>query len=221
MITRSVFCVTSRIRQLVALLCLLSLLTSTATLVAQQAKRPITHSDYDSWRTIQAPQISRDGKFIAYAHMPQDGDGDVVVRNIASGNEWRSARGHRPPAPPPDDVPNLGEFLAGQARLVRPVFTADSRFVVFTIEPNKEDLRKAKREKKKPEDIPKNAMGIMNLTNARLRRLSGSRTFRCRRWIRLHAYLLESKPDDKKSSQKRRDTRTPNRKPYGANTASS
>src|SRR2546426_6035132 len=53
---------------------------------AQQAttatKRPLTHQDYDSWRSIQAPQISRDGRFVAYAFMPEDGDGEVVVRNV-------------------------------------------------------------------------------------------------------------------------------------------
>src|SRR4030095_3898713 len=85
------------------------------------AKRPITHQDYDSWRSIQAPQISRDGKFVAYAFLPQDGDGEVVVRNVASGVEWRAPRGYRPPIPPPDDPgANIAEFQANQARLVRP-----------------------------------------------------------------------------------------------------
>ncbi|HEU4479453.1 MAG TPA: hypothetical protein VFR80_13120, partial [Pyrinomonadaceae bacterium] len=102
-----------RIRGLVSLICLLAMLSSGSLVKAQQLKRPLTHNDYDSWRTIQAPQISRDGKFVAYAFLPQDGDGEIVVRNIASGNEWRATRGYRPPAPPPDDVPNLGEFQAG------------------------------------------------------------------------------------------------------------
>lgn len=60
----------------------------TAPTRAQQTattKRPLTHQDYDSWRSIQASQISRDGKFVAYAFMPQDGDGEIVVRNVASG----------------------------------------------------------------------------------------------------------------------------------------
>ena len=48
-------------------------------------KRPLTHQDYDSWRSIQAQQISRDGRFVAYAFMPEDGDGEVVVRNVESG----------------------------------------------------------------------------------------------------------------------------------------
>ena len=75
------------------LLCALALLvTSFAYALGQQttAKRALTHQDYDSWHSIQSPQISRDGKFIAYAFMAQDGDSEIVVRNLASGAEWRA-----------------------------------------------------------------------------------------------------------------------------------
>src|ERR1041385_2823255 len=155
-------------RRYVSALCAIALIaTSLAHAFAQQpatSKRPITHQDYDSWHSIQAPQISRDGKFVAYAYMAQDADSEIVVRNVASGTEWRAARGYRPPAPPPDDsIPNFAELIAAQARLSRPLFTADSRFVVFSIEPTKAELNKAKKENKKPDDMPKNALGIMDV----------------------------------------------------------
>ena len=163
------------------------------------AKRPITHQDYDSWRSIQAPQISRDGKFVAYAFQPQDGDGEVVVRNVASGVEWRAPRGYRPPVPPPDDPgANLAEFQANLARLVRPVFTADSKYVVFSIEPLKADVNKAKKEKKKPEDMPKNGMGIMDLSNGNVTRIEKVKNFQVPEdGSGFIAYLLEPKPEEK------------------------
>ena len=57
------------------------------------ARRPITHADYDSWHAIQSKKLSRDGEWVAYALMPQAGDAELVVRNIASGAEFRAAIG--------------------------------------------------------------------------------------------------------------------------------
>jgi len=180
-----------------------------ATVFAQQrqtsgTKRPLTHRDFDSWRSIQAQQISRDGKFVAYAWMPQDNDGEIVVRNVASGVEWRAPRGYRPPVPPPDDPSvNIGEILAAQARLVRPVFTADSRFVVFGIEPTKAEINQAKKAKKKPDEMPRNAMGIMDLATGSFSRTERVKSFQVpEEGSGFIAYLLEAKPDGKKVDEK-------------------
>jgi len=109
-----------KLQRTVALVCTLALLASTV--LAQQAtapKRPLTHQDYDSWRSILAQQVSRDGKFVAYAYVPQDGDGEIVVRNIATGVDWRAPRGYRPPLPPPDDPgANLAVDSSGNSYLV-------------------------------------------------------------------------------------------------------
>lgn len=174
-------------------------------------KRPLTHRDYDSWRSIQAPQISRDGKFIAYAYMPQDGDGEIVVRQIASGTEWRAPRGYRPPVPPPDDPgANVAEFQAGQVRLLRPLFTADNRFLVFGTEPTKVELNKAKKDKKKPEEMPKNGLGLMDLTNGSVVKIERVKSFQVPEdGSRFIAYLLEAPlPEKTNSSAKENVTPT-------------
>src|ERR1041384_1082782 len=173
-----------RLKRSAALLCTLALFASFASMQSAQtvpaaAKRAITHQDYDSWRSIAASQISRDGKFGAYAYVPQDGDGEIVVRNLATGVDWRAPRGYRPPVPPPDDPgANVAEFQAEQARLLRPVFTADCRFVVFSTEPTKAEVTKAKKEKKKPEEMPKNGLSIMDLSNGTVTRIEKVKTFR-------------------------------------------
>ncbi|HKS39103.1 MAG TPA: hypothetical protein VJX74_00710, partial [Blastocatellia bacterium] len=78
-----------RFKQTIALF-VAALLLSTSVLAQQAAqKRALTHADYDSWRAIQGQQLSRDGKFIAYALVPQDGDGEIVARNLETGKEWR------------------------------------------------------------------------------------------------------------------------------------
>ena len=188
-----------KLQRSVALLCTLAMFATM--LAAQQApaKRPITHQDYDSWHSIAAQQISRDGRFVAYAYMPQDGDGEIVVRNIATGVDWRAPRGYRPPVPPPDDPgTNIAEFQAEQARLLRPIFTADSRLLIFTVEPTKAEVNKAKKEKKKPEEMPKNGLGIMDLSNGTVTRIERVKTFRVPEdGTGYFAYLMEAKPEEK------------------------
>src|SRR5947199_3515787 len=105
-----------KLQRSASLLCIVALCaTMLAAQQAAQTKRPLTHQDYDSWRSITAQQISRDGKFVAYAFVPEDGDGEIVVRNIATGVEWKAPRGYRPPVPPPDEsLPNSAGLLADQ-----------------------------------------------------------------------------------------------------------
>ncbi len=140
------------------------------------AKRPLTHRDYDSWRSIQGPTLSRDGKFLAYALVPQDGDGEFVVRNLATGTEWRSPRGSRTePATAPGGRPNREGRFGGAGS--RTAFTADGRAVLFTIAPTKAAIDQAKKARKRPEEMPKNALGIMDLTTGRVTRIERVKDF--------------------------------------------
>src|SRR5262245_15285336 len=168
------------------------------------AKRPLTHQDYDSWRSIQGQTLSRDGKFIGYALIPQDGDGEIVVRNLATGAEWRHRRGWRPPTPASDgETPAAPAALAQAGRLSRVFFTADSRFAAFTIEPSKDDVLKARKEKKSQDAMPKNALGIMDLSNGQVTRVERVKSFQTPEegagWI---AYQLEAKPEERKPDDK-------------------
>src|SRR5437763_9730416 len=200
-------------RRYVSMVCTIALIaTSLAHAFAQQpatAKRAITHKDYDTWYSIQSPQISRDGKFVAYAYMAEDEDSEIVARNLATGQEWRAPRGYRPPAPPPDDsIPNFAELIAAQARLARPAFTADSRFVVFSIEPAKAELNKAKKAGRSPTvregagttasrdaDMPKNALGIMDLSSGQVAKIDRVKSFQApEEGGGFIAYLMEAKP---------------------------
>jgi hypothetical protein len=186
-------------RQCTSAICLIALLaTSFVHALGQTApKRALTHQDYDSWHSIQSPQISRDGKLIAYAYMAQDGDSEIVVRNLSSGAEWRAPRGYRPPVPPPDDsIPNVAELIAANARLVRPAFTADSRFVVFSVEPTKAEVNKAKKASSSPatregsgnnpapKEGLKNALGIIDTSTGQVTRIERVKSFKSRKTIR-------------------------------------
>jgi len=208
---------------------------------AQQAaiKRPLAHSDYDSWRSIQLQQLSREGNFLAYALVPQDADGEVVVRNLVTGVEWHHPRGHRPePAAQTEIDDQRGPAQRGTGRPGSPgggatgglVFTSDARFLVFQIFPTKAEIEAAKKAKKRPEDMPKNSMGIMDLTNGEVARVEHVRRFQVpEEGAGFIAYLLEPKAEERTPQERKPDSvggatrsagaaggRSPGRAEYGS-----
>ncbi len=144
------------------------------------AKRPIGYDAYDRWRSIQGTKLSRDGAWVVYALVPEDADGELVVRNLKTGVEHRHPRGKDP------------------------VITADGRFVVFAIAPPKADVDKAKKDKKKPEDQPKPGFGVMNLANGEVVAAERVKSFKVPEEESSYvAYLLE--PPVKKTEAKSAD----------------
>jgi dipeptidyl aminopeptidase/acylaminoacyl peptidase len=127
-----------------------------------QTKRPLNHHDYDSWRTISSATLSRDGKFLAYGLFPEEGDGEVVVRNLTTNQEWREKAGERPQPAAPE--PGAEEAPPVQ-RGVSISFTSDGKWVVFSTFPNRSEVEQAKKDKKRPDEMPKSGMVIMNLAD--------------------------------------------------------
>jgi len=107
-----------------------------------QPKRALTHKDYDGWRTISSARLSPDGQWLAYAFMPQEGNGELVVKNVATGAEFRHAAGALPPPPvvpaaevnPEAEPPRLNLTIR---------FTSDNRFVLANYFPAKGSTGKA------------------------------------------------------------------------------
>src|SRR6187399_3062318 len=82
------------------------------------AKRPLTYDVVDSWKSIQGTRLSDDGQWLAYATSAQSEDGELIVRNVRGGQEFKHARG------------------------TAPAFTPDGKFLVFTIaQPKAEEER--------------------------------------------------------------------------------
>ncbi|MFY7948813.1 MAG: hypothetical protein ACOVRP_06330, partial [Gemmatimonas sp.] len=95
-------------------------------------KKPITQDTYDEWRTITGASLSGDGKWVAYTVSPVVGEGALIVRATSGGTEYANiGRGYtgRPQLQPSAD--SAAQFSAAPAQ-----FSADSRFVVFTIYPS-------------------------------------------------------------------------------------
>lgn len=168
-----------------------ALLAAAALFAAGQAKRPISHKDFDAWRSIAGATVSRDGKFLAYSYMPQDGDGDVIVRELATGKEWKEGVGTLPP-PPVTPVDTEGP---PPVRGIRLAFTSDGKYLVAGTYPLKADTEKAKKERKGPDEMPKQGLLILKLGTAEAARIADVKSFQVPEkggaWV---AYLKEAPP---------------------------
>ena len=150
-------------------LTLILLLVST---ISFAQKKPLDHSVYDSWQSIGERMISPDGQWVVYTVTPQEGDADLFIQS-ADGNAYKK------------QVP----------RGYNAVITEDSRFVVFKIKPPYKDTREARIKKKKPEDLPKDSIGLVELGKDPIVKVAKVRSYKTPQkaggWV---AYLKEKEP---------------------------
>jgi dipeptidyl aminopeptidase/acylaminoacyl peptidase len=134
------------------------------------AKRPITHADYADWRSIASPSLSRDGRLAAWAVFPQEGNGELVVRDTHTDKEWRAAIGQQPPPPRADPFSETPP----RPRTITLAFVNRGKAVVFTTFPSREEIEKARRERK---TAPKNGLGILDLATGAIVHVDNVRGF--------------------------------------------
>ncbi|WP_276486138.1 alpha/beta hydrolase family protein [Paraflavitalea pollutisoli] len=149
------------------LIYLLPGLLLSATLMAQ--KKPLDHTVYDGWQSIGERAISNNGKYVAYAITPQEGDGTLVIQ--AADNSWKK------------------EIARGYGATI----TEDSRYVVFKIRAPFKETRDARIKKKTPNDMPKDSLGILELGKGDITKTARVKSFKTPvkgtgQWV---AYLLD------------------------------
>jgi len=176
-----------------AVVCLSAIIA--ATLLAQPGKRPLAHRDYDAWKTISSQKLSDDGRWVAYVLMPQEGDGEVVLKNLETGSERREPAGAKPPTARQEGEPAPEGETANSGNLTL-AFTAGERYLVFTTYPAKAAVDKARKEKKKPQEMPKGGLALLPLSGGEVVRLKNIRGFELAEengeWL---AYQREPKPE--------------------------
>ncbi len=124
-----------------------------SSIIAQQ-KQPLDHTVYDGWQSVQQPVISNDGKWVVYMINPQEGDGELVIQSTDGGYKKMVSRGYNH------------------------VITSDSRYVIFKIRPFFKDTRDARIKKKRPDDMPKDSMGMIELGKDSIWKIARVKTFK-------------------------------------------
>jgi dipeptidyl aminopeptidase/acylaminoacyl peptidase len=94
-----------------------------------KAPRPIEVADIANWKRVQQATVSNDGQWFAYRHLPNEGDGDVILRRTSDNKELKFAAGE----------------VAGFAPLT---FSEDSKWIAFTTFPSAKEAKRLKKERK-------------------------------------------------------------------------
>ena len=119
-----------------------------------QTKKPIDHSVYDSWKSLSERMISNDGNYIVYSINEQEGDGELIVRNLKTGYMKIIQRGYAA------------------------VITEDSRYVICKIKPEFQENRQAKIKKKKADEMVKDSLALLQLGADSVIKISRVKSFK-------------------------------------------
>jgi len=145
---------------------------------AYAQKKPLDHAVYDTWESIGLKQLSNNGSWAMYGVLQQEGDAQLYLNNLKTNAKLTIPRG------------------------MNAQFSNDSKFAVFSIRPFNKDIRQAKIKKKKPEEMPKDSLGIANLTSNTITKVARVKSFKFpEEGSGIMAYLTE-KPDTAKKATK-------------------
>jgi dipeptidyl aminopeptidase/acylaminoacyl peptidase len=142
------------------------------------AKKPIAIEDFASWQKLEHPIISNDGKSISFEINPEKGDGNLVVTTSDSKKEDRIERGY-----------------AAQ-------FSPESDYIVYKIKQPEDSVRRAQKKKLKPDQMPKDSLGIFVFKKHKFYRFANLKEFQLPQengnWL---AFLAEEKKPGKNDSK--------------------
>ena len=140
-------------------------------------KKPLDHSVYDTWEAVGAKQLSNNGQWAMYGINQQEGDANLYLSNLINNSKIKIHR-------------------ATNAQ-----FSADSKYAVFAIKAFQKDIRQAKIKKKKADDMPKDSLGIANLTSLGIVKVARVKSFKIpEKAGGLLAYQLEKPVDTTKKA---------------------
>ncbi|MCM1153096.1 MAG: prolyl oligopeptidase family serine peptidase [Muribaculum sp.] len=118
------------------------------------AKKVLSHDDFDGWKRTKNYSLSNDGRWAAYATVPQEGDATLYLYNASRRKTIEIQRGYDPE------------------------FSADSRYAVALIKPLFKDTRKAKIDKKKDFDLPQDSLAIIDLKTGNVEKIPFVKDFK-------------------------------------------
>ena len=152
------------------------LIISSVTIWGQ--KKPLDHSVYDGWKNIGAFTMTEDANYSLFMINQQEGDATLVSHNLKTGEQFSIPRG------------------------TSYKVTWDGKQAVFTIKPTIEEQKEARKKKVKPDQMPKDTLGIFNLYTNELKKIPHLKGFKITKYSKdFFAYQTTPPPDTSKSKK--------------------
>jgi dipeptidyl aminopeptidase/acylaminoacyl peptidase len=173
---------------------LLTALSLTLSLIAQPAQRPterpIELKDVLGWKRIHSAIVSNDGVWFAYRLSPNEGDSEIVLRNLKDGKETRFAIGEAAVA---------GGF--GNPRPQGISFSEDSRYLAFQVAPKSSEAKKSRKDRK----TAYNKLSVVELATGKSSSFDKVKAFSFSGdtpgWLALHKYTTEAQDREPPASK--------------------
>ncbi len=141
-------------------------------------KKPLDHSVYDSWKSVGSFSMSEDGKFGSYMVREQEGNSYVEILNFKTLERTTIDR-------------------ASQTGL-----TPDGKFLVTTIKPFFQESREARNKKVKPDQMPKDTLGIYNVHTKELKKIPYLKSLKTGRYNKGFIAFQTTPPADTSKGKK-------------------
>ncbi len=166
---------------------LLPILFSLISATVFSQKKSLDHSVYDNWKSLTNITVSDDGKILSALISPQEGDTTLWVKNL-------------------DNNRTLNVFRVNKFNL-----SPDGRYTIGLLKAPFSDTRQARINKKKPEDMPKDSLVIIDNKTFSLEKIANVKSFKTPEKTANHiAYSIAfpkdtTRKDDKKEKFKPKD----------------
>jgi len=140
--------------------------------VSMGQKKVLDHTVYDSWQSIREVIYQPQGKFISYVIAPQEGDAVLVIHNNKDNTTIKIQRG------------------------TQAVFTENGQYLIAKIKPLFAETRKAKIDKKKADEMPKDSLAIVQLDNGLIEKIPMVKSFQLPEQANNNLVYLKDKKGD-------------------------
>ncbi|MBR5056157.1 MAG: hypothetical protein IKX03_03060, partial [Bacteroidales bacterium] len=154
--------------------------------ISAWAQKPaLDHSVYDGWNSIVRPVDQMDKDWVIYGIRPQEGDGVIKFYNTRTGVEYTVERG-----------------VTGR-------ISVDETRAVFKISPKFQETRQARIDKKKPDQMPKDTLAVIDLKTGNVTKYPMLKSFKVAGDLVDYVVFTENpapaKPEPKKDDAKKGD----------------